>query len=490
MTCTICSICGRSAPCKISRISGKPWCSACQQRRARCTSCGHVRPVRGGTLTEPRCATCTRPASFWNTCPGCGEHTQIRSRGCGRCTLRRRVRELLADNTGKTHPQLQALHDNLAGHDRPNTVAIWLNKDIASAALRELASGQRALTHAGLDDLPDSKPIRHLRAMLVATGALPSRDEHLARLELWITATITDHHEQRMLHHYAVWHALRRLRRRNNGKDATFAQACGVRDHLTAAMTLLDWLSAHGLDLATARQGDLETWLTSDHATHRRTAGNFVRWAKAQKLTSLEFAATKWGGPSGVIDAETRWEQARRLLHDDTIRSEDRVAGLLLLLYAQWPATISRLTLDDVQADGHEVRIRLGREPIALPEPLAALVLQLVASRHGQATLGDQGTSPWLFPGGQPGRPLSTFRLVERLRELGLRPAQARSTALFQLATELPAALLAQLLGIHIAVAVAWQRASSGDWASYAADYSQRQRPTAEPTKPDLRIRD
>ena len=40
--------------------------------------------------------------------------------------------------------------------------------------------------------------------------------------------------------------------------------------------------------------------------------------------------------------------------------------------------------------------------------------------------------------------------------------APARSTALFGLATELPAALLARLLGIHISVAVAWQRASSG----------------------------
>jgi len=241
--------------------------------------------------------------------------------------------------------------------------------------------------------------------------------------------------------------------------------------------------------MVTARQGDLETWLTSDHLTHRRMAGNFVRWARAQKLTSLDFAATKWGGPSGVIDAEARWQQARRLLHDDTIKPEDRVAGLLVLLYAQWPATISRLTLHDVQADGDDVRLRLGAEPIVLPEPLAALVLQLVACRHGQAALGDQGTSPWLFPGGRPGRPLSTFRLVERLRELGLRPAQARSTALFQLATELPAALLARLLGIHISVAVAWQRASSGDWAGYAADYSRRQQPSAEPIQPDARIR-
>ena len=64
--------------------------------------------------------------------------------------------------------------------------------------------------------------------------------------------------------------------------------------------------------------------------------------------------------------------------------------------------------------------------------------------------------------------------LAERLCQLGLHPGQARSTALFQLATELPAAFLARMLGIHIAVAVAWQRASSGDWARYAADVSRR----------------
>ena len=119
---------------------------------------------------------------------------------------------------------------------------------------------------------------------------------------------------------------------------------------------------------------------------------------------------------------------------------------------------------------------RLGREPIVLPEPLDALVLHLAAFRCGHATLGDQGSSRWLFPGGQPGRPISAYRLAERLRQLGLRPGQARSTALFGLATELPAALLARLLGIHIGVAVAWQRASSGDWTAYAADYSRRQR--------------
>jgi len=479
-----CSICAKLAPAEISKITGEPWCHACQKRRACCAVCGSIRLIRGGTLASPLCATCARPdPSFWHACPGCGARTQHLSRRCARCSLLQRLEELLSDGTGAIHPRLQALHDNLAGNDRPDTTLDWLNKNTAAALLRELAAGDRALTHAALDELPDSKTIRHLRSVLVATGALAPRDEHMIRLERWITATVAgrrDHRERQMLHRYATWHALRRLRRRAGGQHITLGQAVTVQRHVRAAITLLDWLTSRGLGLVTARQGDLDTWLASDYATHRSEAGNFVRWARRQKLTSLDFAATRWDGPASIIDTEGRWHHARRLLHDNTIKPEDRVAGLLLLLYAQGPAAISRLTIDHVHKDGQHVRLRLGHEPIVLPEPLAALVLQLTATHRGHAALGDQGNSRWLFPGGQPGRPISAYRQAERLRQLGLRPGPARSTALFGLATELPAALMARLLGIHISVAVAWQRASSGDWTTYAADYSRRQHGPAD----------
>jgi hypothetical protein len=64
---------------------------------------------------------------------------------------------------------------------------------------------------------------------------------------------------------------------------------------------------------------------------------------------------------------------------------------------------------------------------------------------------------PWLFPGGQPGRPISVWAMGERLRKLGIRLAETRSTVLFQLATELPAAVLGRALGIDITVAVKWR---------------------------------
>src|SRR6266566_4625691 len=54
------------------------------------------------------------------------------------------------------------------------------------------------------------------------------------------------------------------------------------------------------------------------------------------------------------------------------------------------------------------------------------------------------------IPGGQPGRPIRATHLGQRLKDLGIQPVQARSTALFQLA-------------------------SAGDWMTYAADVSHRQ---------------
>lgn len=471
-----CSICGREAPCYISLATGQPWCEACRQRWARCAGCGQDRPVRGGTLDQPLCAACTRDdPGFWRSCPNCGQPGRIRSGRCARCAVRQRLREILGDETGRIRPHLQALHDALAATDRTNTVIAWLDSASASV-LRGLDACQR-LTHAALDELPDGKPVEHLRSVLVAIGSLPPRDEHMARLERWITQVVTerpDAEERKLLHRYAVWHMVRRLRGRLAGADTTRGQSAAARGNIRAAIVLLDWLAEHGLTLATARQGDLEAWLASPEATHREGAGNFVRWARRQKLTRLDFAAVKWGGPTGVIDTETRWEQARWLLHDDTVKPEDRVAGLLVLLYAQPASRIVRLTLEHVHASDNEVRLRLGREPVLLPEPLAGLVRQVAVTRKGHATIGDPGASPWLFPGGRPGRALSAFRMAERLNQLGIRSGQSRSAALFQLATDLPAAMLAKMLGIHIAVAVAWQRASSGDWAAYAAEISRR----------------
>ncbi len=361
-----------------------------------------------------------------------------------------------------------------------------MRREKVRVLLAGLAAGDRPLTHAALDELPDSKTLRHLRSILVASGALPARDEILVRLERWIRQAVAgrpDAGQRQLLHSYATWHVLRRLRQRARDTPVTEHQAATAKETIAAAAAFLDWLGARGLSLAACAQGDLDVWAAGASTAQKGRTGHFVRWARSRKHTSVDFPATRWNGPTRTLDTEERWGQARRLLHDEALNPGDRFAGLLVLLYAQQPAAISRLALDKVDAGDSQVLLRLGREPVLLPEPLDGLARHLIATRRGHAAIGDHGTSPWLFPGGRPGQPISPYSLAERLHKIGIQPGPARSTALFQLATELPAALLARMLGIHIGVAVQWQKISSGDWAAYAADVSRRTRPQPVPSR-------
>lgn len=234
----------------------------------------------------------------------------------------------------------------------------------------------------------------------------------MVRLERHVKDLVASHataEGRKILHRYATWHFLRGLRRRSRGKDITHYQLKVARQRLWAAVYLLNCLADQNLALETCRQTDLARGMTSGDARLCQEAGHFVRWALSQKIArDLTFPAERWNGPSQPMDEEARWAAARRLLHEDTLKSKDRLADLLLLLYAQWLAANSRLTVDHMKETDGAVRIRLGAVPVDVPSPVAELALQQVEVRRSHAVLG-RTDSPWLFPGGRPGRPISAW---------------------------------------------------------------------------------
>jgi hypothetical protein len=467
-----CAICDEPKPCGTSRITGRPWCPACQRRSARCSACGQLAAIISGSLSQPRCQDCTMLA-VWHDCPTCSDPSYLHPGQCVRCRINQLLNEVLGPVSESLHPGLQALRRNIATAEHPITAMRWLKKKSVAPVLADLAAGCRALTHEALDELPQSQPLAHLREVLVGVGALPTRDEQMIRIEQFVDRTLAaqENSEQRkVLHRYITWHLVRRLRQRNNGRLTTIQQFASLRERTYGAVAFLDWLTANGLTLGSCGQADLDQWLTDDTATHRGPAGHFIRWAHNNKLIRVRPRAHRWTGPTHPLDEQHRWNVARRLLHDSGLKPEDRLAGLLVVLYAQNPASICRMVIDNI--DTTSDRLHLGQAPIQLPEPVAEIARSVVANRKGHATIGALTPSLWLLPGGQPGRPISTGQLTLRLNRLGIRPNQARNTALFQLATEIPAAILARTLGIHTDVAVSWQRLSAGDWATYAADIS------------------
>jgi hypothetical protein len=472
-----CAICGNTTGCGLSRATGQPWCPACQRRSATCSTCGRLKPIISGTLDQPLCADCSPPPA-WLACPTCSDPNHPHPGQCGQCLINRRLDELMGPDTGALPPGLQALRNNIATAEHHITAMRWLTKPAIAPVLANLAVGRMPLTHQAFDELGDNQALAHLRQTLVTAGALPERDEELIRLERFLTGFLAcqqDRNRREILHRYTIWHLLRRLRARNNGRPTSRQQVLRIRSHTRAADAFLNWLDTHELALGRVTQADLDRWASDDTGAYRFETGNFIRWAHANKLTTGHLSSLRWDGPAQLLDNQHRWDTARRLLHNETLHAEDRLAGLLVLLYAQGATAISQMTVEQIQIDDHKVRLHLGRVPIHMPEPVATLARTVITHRKGHATIGALTPSPWLFPGGQPGRPISTARLTQRLTNLGIRPNQTRSTALFQLATEIPAAILARTVGIHTNVAVTWQRLSGGDWATYAAEISRRQ---------------
>ncbi|MFD9482701.1 hypothetical protein ACFWBX_01495 [Streptomyces sp. NPDC059991] len=114
--------------------------------------------------------------------------------------------------------------------------------------------------------------------------------------------------------------------------------------------------------------------------------------------------------------------------------------------------------------------------------PLAALLRELVATRRGKAKIGTPDDVPWLFPGGQPGRPLSDSQIGLRLHKIGIRPQQDRSTALFALATAASPPRSSPGCSASTSKSSSnGRRHPAATGAAYAADVGRRQ-PTQEPT--------
>ena len=480
-----CSTCGQVTPCGTSRTTGLPCCPSCRHRQAACSACGRHATITSGTITSPLCADCAPPPP-WAGCPVCSDPDHPAPGQCARCLISTRLDELMGPNASVLPAGLQVLRREIATAEHSVTAMRWIAKPSIAPVLSGLASGSIPLTHQALDGLPQRPALAYLRQTLVATGALPWRDEEMTSLETFLGTLIDSQpgtERRRLMHRYLIWNLVRRMRARNDGKPVTRQQSKLIRRLARGASVFLDWLESRGLTLGTCQQADIDFWLASGRATYRDEAGRLIRWAHAGKITTCYLPAARWTGPADLLDSEDRWDIARRLLHHGAVRTEDRLAGLLVLLYAQGATAISSMTSSQVQADGGTIRLHLGRVPIQLPEPVASIALAVAANRKGHATIGATGPSPWLFPGGQPGRPISTARLTLRLEALGISLRQARSTALFQLAAEIPAAILARTLGVSTDVAVVWQRLSAGDWASYAADVSRRTTPQPVPSR-------
>ncbi|MBZ9644322.1 hypothetical protein [Streptomyces sp. PSKA30] len=218
------------------------------------------------------------------------------------------------------------------------------------------------------------------------------------------------------------------------------------------------------LTLADATQHEVDAWLAGSPSTHYEVR-DFIVWAARRGHSRPLFVPHRpKADPVGIDDSH--WELLQQCLTDTDLPLDVRVAGSVLLLFGQHLARVAPLPTAALSAvDGHTVLV-LDRTPIRLPEPLARLLAELAEQPRPS---GWAANSPhrWLFPGIRPGQHVSGTVLARRLaaHHIPIRPT--RTTALVQLAQDLPPAVLAPMLGLHVITAQQWRLRAATDWSAY-----------------------
>jgi hypothetical protein len=405
-------------------------------------------------------------------CSLCGRPREPKGwRGlCVRCDLRQQSAAVLDDGHGAIDRRLLPLHDAICGMAKPDNGIRWLAATGNAARLRAIVDGEVALTHDGIDTLQASLGREYLRDMLVAHGVLPGRDKYLAAFQRWSTLRLEqiDNVEHRqIIRTYLQWGHLRRMRAKSQIVPLNESAAGQARQQTNIAVAFLTWLTDRHHSLDTCRQADLDDWFATGTAT-RWALHNFLAWAMDARRCPRHQIPRYQGQASSGLDQQHRLALLARLFTDTTVDLSDRVAGCLVLLYAQPLSRIRNLTLDDLDQRHDGLWIRFRRHHVPLPEPASTLTAQLAAGRRRNLATMHNPTSPWMFPGRAAGHPIQAEQLGERLARLGI-TRFGRLSALNGLVADIPAPILGQLIGYSPNIIADHARAQGADWAAYAA---------------------
>lgn len=464
-----CARCGRYRQVKKHMPDG-PLCAACfaaaVRTRGQCGHCGHTRLLPGDDGAGTRlCAHCAGITEDF-TCTRCGTEWALRAGLCEWCCLADNLDDLLTGDV-----DLTPLRTRLLDAARPDRIMIWLTRAHVHRLLRGLATGSLPLTHQGLDNAAPRAAVDHLRGLLVATGLLPARDEHLARFERWLTehlAALADTEQDRkVLHQFATWDLRRSMVARSRTAPLRYSQVTNATQKLRVAAQFLTWLHSRDHDLAFCTQADLDEWFATPPTTHAQ-ARRFLSWATRARYCPPLTMPPRAEGTRQVLDQAQRIQALQRLLDPKTGSLQHRVAAMLLVLLAQPFTKIAALKTSDIITTDTGVSAHLGRGVTPIPDPFAGMITQLLTQRP-HLTTATNPTSPWLFPGTRAGTHIADGTLRLAVIRMGIDLVAARSAALRQLVLDCPPPVVADMLGYSYPVIDHHAQQAGTTWATYAA---------------------
>ncbi|WP_348273568.1 recombinase XerD [Rhodococcus sp. ZPP] len=451
---------------------------AAMRTHGSCTICGLERllPGRLDSHDGPICGLCAGITDDL-ACSRCGvEAEHYRRSLCARCALRDDVTELLIIDAADPGT-MTALVEGLCRDERPESLITWMRPAQMREILRRLAVGDIAMSHEGIDELGHGLRVTHLRGLLEHHGLLPERDAYLARFEHWLRVkfdAIGEAAVRQPVEQFATWHHLRRIRAISATGSSTRGPVHAAKQEITETIKFLDWLlQAHGRVASTCNQRDVDEWLIGGPTT-RHNIRTFFVWALRARVNTTILINHRSARSSPTITQDQRIAWLRELLTGNSESLPYRIAGTLLLLYAQPIARIASHRTTDILLAPDGPYLALGTHPAPIPTPFADMLTEHLAQRPNLHAVRD-GDSEWLFPGRTPGSHLHPNTIMNRLRTLGIDLLGARTTAIRTLVSEVPAPIVADMLGYSQQITHLHAAETSQPWPRYVRPAQRRQ---------------
>ena len=365
-------------------------CGACLQAaldiRGACPGCGTSRALPGRHPADlmPICRDCAGISRHF-TCLRCDYEGNLASgRLCHPCARTQAITEIFGA-TPHLSPALRSLADALAAAPNPAATARWLARPHIRGLLDDLVTGRFPLTHQALAACPGRSAI-YLRDLLLSCGALPRVDRQLADYEGWLhgrLATLAGHPHERLLRQFSLWHQLPRMRTRATAGPLRPSARKYAEQRFIQAENFLSWTCALGRQPADLTQADLDAWHATAASHQKQGARSFLTWAMTGRhIPVLQLPALRFN-KGEAITQHRRLTLLRRYLTEENAPVRIRATACLMLLYAQPLSRVLRLTTSDITCDDDgQAWICFGHPPAPVPEPFAALLTQLIASRQ------------------------------------------------------------------------------------------------------------
>ncbi|MFD8670880.1 hypothetical protein ACFV1U_36585 [Streptomyces microflavus] len=231
---------------------------------------------------------------------------------------------------------------------------------------------------------------------------------------------------------------------------------------------MLQWLGERNSTLATCGQIDIDAWF-AENTEHARTCLRaFLNWAMQSPRCRRSLAIpTMKVSRRAALSEDERLDALGRLLTDTEIPMRLRVAGVIVLLYAQPVSRIVRLSIDDVIAPAAGRRPDQERARPAHRAAAARFRRRDIANRDNMNT-ATNSASHWLFPGRRAGQPARPDHLSALLNEVGVPTAAAHGAAIRQQLLEPPPPVVADALGYHDKTTSRLRNETGGAWSRYA----------------------